>query len=798
VVGGVVTEGPSPGFLFGLGRVLLVTGVVFSFFYAWVNAAPAAAACAAATTVCGWILWRLRRGDSAQTTAQRYLGTFYFALTTVAFATGGHRAPVGVWLSLVPLVAVSVSGLRSAQRWGWIVAATMTVLFVLDRLGIDGSHPGTIVLPRLEQSVEAWVLWVGNVGLVLVAVVVVGRYERAMRDLLARLEQSREALSIARDQAEAASRAKSTFLANVSHEVRTPLNGIIGLSEVLRESEAEPDRRQQLDVVRNSARSLLAVLNDVLDFSKIESGALALESLPFVPGDVVDEVVELFGPPAESRGLLLAAHIEDRTLVQGDPVRFRQIVSNLVGNAVKFTTAGWVHVRLRSSETAQGRCIVLEVEDSGIGISEDQLARVFSPFAQADVATTRRFGGTGLGLSIVQQLCGAMGGRIDVQSAIGRGTSFRLVFPWRVPSMSPRPIETGLEGRVFAVVLPESPVRDTLCENLWRAGAASVSIWPDLESFAIAREDFSATGAPPIEEIVLTSSRRALALEQPMAARWISVCGAHPAAGRGAPVAHVSSWVRGARFVRRIVGALEPDALITPTLSEPILANATPDNDVGEGLSVLVAEDNPVNQQVIARMLRRLGATADFVENGRLAVEAVQRRTYDVVLMDGQMPVLDGEDATREIRNLPGPAGRVTVVAVTAHTLQGDQSRCFAAGMDDHVPKPLTLDALRVTLERVRARRDLAEDARAEFAGVLAAVLPTMRQGSSELVRATDLSLEARESRLRLAVRRLAAGAAWSGDAELERACRRALAEPRIRVADLATLGLLPVRERAA
>jgi CheY-like chemotaxis protein len=250
--------------------------------------------------------------------------------------------------------------------------------------------------------------------------------------------------------------------------------------------------------------------------------------------------------------------------------------------------------------------------------------------------------------------------------------------------------------------------------------------------------------------------------------------------------------------VRRLVGALEPDALVTRTPSEPIFANATPDTDVGEGLWVLVAEDNPVNQQVIGRMLRRLGANADFVENGRLAVEAVQRRAYDVVLMDGQMPVLDGEDATREIRGLPGSAGRVTVVAVTAHTLQGDQSRCFAAGMDDHVPKPVTLDALRVTLERVRARRDLGEDARAEFAGVLAAALPTMRQGSSELVRATDLSAEARESRLRLAVRRLAAGAAWSGDAELERACRRALAEPRIRVSDLATLGLLPVRERAA
>ncbi len=793
-----MTEGPSAGFLFGLGRVLLATGVVFSVFYASVNAAPAAAACAAATTVCGWILWRLRLGDSAETTARRYLGTFYFALTTVAFATGGHRAPVGIWLSLVPLVAVLVSGLRSAQRWGGIVAVTMTLFFVLDRAGYDGSYLGAIVLPRLHPSVESWVLWVGNVGLVLVSVVVVSRYERTMRNLLERLEHSHQALSVARDQAEAASRAKSTCLANVSHEVRTPLNGIIGMSEVLRESEAEPDRREQLDVVRNSARSLLAVLNDVLDFSKIESGALALESLPFVPGDVVDEVVELFGPPAESRGLLLAASVEDRTLVQGDPVRFRQIVSNLVGNAVKFTTAGWVHVRLRSSETAEGRCVVLEVEDSGIGISEDQLARVFSPFAQADVATTRRFGGTGLGLSIVQQLCGAMGGRVDVQSMIGHGTNFRLTFPWRVPSTSPRQIQTGLEGRVFAVVLPASAVRDTLCESLWRAGAASVSVFTDLESLAAAREEDDFVGAAPVEEIVLTSSRRVLALEQPLATRWISVCGAHPAAGRGAPVAHVPSWIRGARFVRRVVGALEPDALIAPALSEPILENATPDNDVGEGLSVLVAEDNPINQQVLSRMLRRLGATADFVENGRLAVEAVQRRAYDVVLMDGQMPVLDGEDATREIRNLPGPAGRVTVVAVTAHTLQGDQSRCFAAGMDDHVPKPLTLDALRTTLERVRARRELDEDDRAESADVLAAVLPTMRQGSSELVRATDLSLEARESRLRLAVRRLASGAAWSGDAELERACRRALAEPRIRVSDLATLGLLPVRERAA
>ena len=496
----------------------------------------------------------------------------------------------------------------------------------------------------------------------------------------------RDQLVTARASAEAASRAKSDFLATMSHEIRTPMNGVIGMISLLRETELTPLQREYADTVMNSGNALVAIIDDILDFSKIEAGRLELENIAFDPGQVVDEVADLFAEAAQTRALDFDVFVDPMTPRQlsGDPGRLRQILTNLVANALKFTQCGHVHLEVRPSRNG----IEFDVVDTGIGITPEQQAKLFSAFSQADSSTTRRFGGTGLGLAICRRLVELMGGTLTVTSRAGHGSTFHC----RLPSATATP--PGAErmpGEALLVAGADS--------TLGSLGARLVALgWkfdvvPDLSS-ALAR--LAAPMAPQL--LVLRADTPAEALRKVLAeapAIRLLLTTSRPASD----IATLPSLPPGSRLLRlparvaKLQGLLENGAL-------PVSASSVPSGRLPTGRQVLLVEDNPINQRVALRMLERLGHLVHVCQNGVEAMAALQCGTFDLVLMDCQMPEMDGFETTRRIRAAEAPDRRLPILAMTANAMQGDRERCLAAGMDDYLSKPVRAADLADLLHR--------------------------------------------------------------------------------------------------
>jgi PAS domain S-box-containing protein len=552
------------------------------------------------------------------------------------------------------------------------------------------------------------------------------RYAKEMED--ARREQEEHAERLAqlvteldrsRRLAEAATRAKGEFLANMSHEIRTPMNAIIGMTDLALGTALTPLQQDYLRTVKDSSEALLDLVNDILDFSKIEAGHVSLDKVPFDVRDTVENAVRLLAQRAHDKGLELVCHVRPDvpgTLV-GDPGRLRQVLVNLVGNAVKFTEHGEVIVTVAVDHTAVDEvALKFTVADTGIGIASDQLWKIFGPFVQADQSTTRRYGGTGLGLTISTQLVELMGGRVWAESEPGKGSRFHFIgrFALQAQSSPKAPLDASALARVRVLVVDDNPTNRRILEEMlagWGMRPAAVdraeaaldalqaaleaadpfrlvvtdALMPDVDGFALARSIRQNPRLSSVPIIMLTSAGRAL--DAPAA---VSACLTKPvkqselldailtASGSPAP------------------GAAPPAAVRAQAPSRP--------------LRMLVAEDNATNQRLVVALLSQWGHEVTVANDGREAVDLSARSDFDVILMDVQMPEMNGLDATAAIRQRErGGPRHVPIIAMTAHAMAGDRDQCLAAGMDAYVSKPLRAGDLFDAVERMSA--SLAGDA---------------------------------------------------------------------------------------
>lgn len=649
------------------------------------------------------------------------------------------RTPVIPWLTTaLAAAAVTAGGLHAAGVGGpWLPVA----------LGTGGATLATALAEALRARAQAH----RHTGVQARAAMAESERDGLRRDLQ-RHDQLEQELVRAKHAAESAAMAKGEFLATMSHEIRTPLNGIVPMLEMLSRAPLAPDQREMLATATASSHQLLRIVDDILDYSKLEANKLDLEITGFNLRELLDSVLQLMYRPAENKGLKLNLQLDPavRLPVRGDPVRLRQVLTNLVGNAIKFTDRGSVTLVVRRlGETAAQHLLRFEVRDTGIGIDEDARGRLFHSFSQADASTTRLYGGTGLGLAICRRIVDLMGGRIDVVSEVGRGSTFWFEVPLMKVIGDLRQRDNGAldHGRVL-IVSPDARLRQRLTLLVTNWGMQPVAVETTQEALdrlrlvsEQAQQDYLAVLADisGIRSTALALHRAITRRPLPDSLRLVWLYGdetvptdLHGRAtllSRQSPDADLRAALTGAAPERdadvEAPGVEEifpftsrPDvveaaptafapASVVAGMADPIPSEPEPEPAIVSAMRIeprlLLVEDNPVNLLVAQKLLSALGFECETAANGDIALKRMQVEHFDLILMDCQMPVLDGYAATRRWREVEAQrdtSGRLPIVAMTANAMAGDRQRCLDAGMDDYLAKPVSREQLEGSLNR--------------------------------------------------------------------------------------------------